>query len=210
MTAAEEPSDLIVLVADLDAQFALQALFARPKSLGIRTITRQIDRFVRRDPGCLRQSHEYLRPFVRQFSHALVVFDRHGCGREDLPRETLESDVEERLAKNGWSGRSAAIVLDPELEVWVWSDSPQVPAVLGWTNRDPDLRQWLEEKGDVGPGEIKPTDPKESLHTALRTVQRKPSASVFRQLAECVSLRRCSDPAFIKLKATLKSWFPTQ
>ena len=210
MTVAEPSTDLIVLVADLDAHNAVDALLARPESLGIRPIGRfLIDRFIKRDSGCFGDSHEYLRPFVRQFSHALVIFDRHGCGRENLPREAIESDVEDRLAKNGWSNRSAAVVIDPELEAWVWSESPAVPIVLGWAGRDPDLRRWLEENGYIGPGDLKPADPKESLHAALRVVRKRPSASVFRQLAERIGLYRCLDPAFLKFKSTLQRWFPT-
>jgi hypothetical protein len=44
----------------------------------------------------------------------------------------MENDLEARLSQSGWpSGCCAAIVIDPELELWVWSRSPHVPAVLG-------------------------------------------------------------------------------
>jgi hypothetical protein len=33
------------------------------------------------------------------------------------------------LFTSGWENRAAAVVLDPELEIWVWSDSPEVEAV---------------------------------------------------------------------------------
>lgn len=210
MTSTRARSDLIVVVADLDAQNAVQALLNRYRSLQIRAITAQIDRFIKRDAGCLRESHEYLRPFVQQFSFALVIFDRHGCGAENLSRQSLERDVEDRLATNGWKDRAAAIVIDPELEAWVWSDSPQVDRTLGFQNRSPTLRVWLRQENLWAPNAPKPPDPKSALRRVLRHVGKSWSAAVFRQLAERVSIRRCRDPAFLKLKTTLQQWFPAK
>ncbi len=207
MSSTRARSDLIVVVADLDAQNVVQALLSRRESLGIRTITRQTYRFIKRDAGCFRDVHEYLRPFVKQFDYALVVFDRHGCGAEHLPRQQLEDDVEQRLARNGWSGRSAAIVIDPKLEAWVWSDSPEVDRTLGFENKSPKLREWLRQENLWPPETPKPSDPKQALRCVLRYVAKSWSAAVFRQLAERVSLRRCRDPAFLKLKQTLRRWF---
>ena len=31
-------------------------------------------------------------------------------------------NVETDLSRNGWADRTKAIVIDPELEVWVWGD----------------------------------------------------------------------------------------
>jgi hypothetical protein len=98
--------------------------------------------------------------------------------------------------------------LDPELEVWVWSDSPEVDQVLGWHLANPDLRTWLRGKQYLEPTDIKPERPKEALEAALRQVRRARSSAIFRSLAEKVSVERCSDAAFGKLKATLTNWFP--
>ena len=77
----------------------------------------------RRDSGCYNESHEFLRPFVRLYRFALVVFNREGSGREMMNRVEIERVVENRLSLSGWDERSATVVLDPELEIWVWSDS---------------------------------------------------------------------------------------
>lgn len=34
--------------------------------------------------------------------------------------------------------------------------------------------------------------------------------TIYKKLAERVSLNRCVDPSFIKFKATLKEWFPEE
>lgn len=206
--ASRDMADLIALVADIDAENALRGIFSRPQSLGIRPITERIDRHVQRDSGCYRNAPEYLRPFVGQFRRALVVFDQHGCGHDEVPRDQLEADVEERLARNGWADRAAVIVVAPELEAWVWSDSPIVARVLGWRGEMRRLQEWLQSNGLLGAGRGKPLDPKVCFLRALRQARRGYSAILFRRLAEQVSLERCTDPAFLKLKETLRHWFP--
>ena len=138
----------------------------------------------------------------------MVIFDCEGCGNENLSRQRLEEEVEGRLAANGWPDRSRAIVIDPELEAWVWSNSPHVDAAMGWTGRTPGLRRWLMEKGMLQATEQKPRRPKEAVEMALRVVQKPRSSAIYRELARTVGLERCTDPAFLKLKETLQRWFP--
>lgn len=75
----------------------------------------------------------------------------------------MESDVEGRLSAAGWDNRAAAVVISPELESWVWSDSPQVDLALAWTGQDMPLRDWLRKQGLLEAGAIKPTEPKRAL-----------------------------------------------
>lgn len=186
----------------------MDGLLSRPQSLQIRPIQYRVQLFSRRDPGCLRQSHDFLRQFVNQFRYAIVMFDRDGCGQEQRTREELETEVERNLEACGWKDRSAAVVIDPELEAWVWSDSSEVDAVLGWSGREPELRTWLTDQKLWTAGEPKPTDPKDAMQAALREVKQAQSASIFGQLAQRVSLRRCVAPAFSKLRTILAKWFP--
>lgn len=210
MSATAAKRDLIVVVADVDAEVTVRALLKRIESLQIRPISFQVDRFVKRDSGCYGEIQDYLRPFIHQFDYAIVIFDHDGSGRESFPREQIEADVEDRLGRNGWSNRSAAIVLDPELEVWVWSMSGEVPVVLGWSGRQPGLLAWLAQTCAMRADGEKPIDPKDAMHRALRAVGKRASAALFRQLAERVGLRHCTDGAFTKLRSTLQRWFPIQ
>jgi len=77
-------SDLVVLTADKNMKFAIQGLLNRPESLGIRPVTAEVFIHPERDPGCLLRADAFLRPFVNRFVHAIVMFDREGCGREHL------------------------------------------------------------------------------------------------------------------------------
>lgn len=199
--------DLAVLVADKNMEFAVGSLLARHQSIGIRPVTSTLYRHPERDPGCFRFAHDLLRSSANSHAYALVMFDREGCGKEEFTREELEQLVEARLAQNGWSDRAAAVVLDPELEVWVWADSPRVDDALGWERRHQTLRAWLVQNGLANTEHEKPMRPKEAVETVLRFVRKPRSSSIYRQLANQVNFEGCTDQAFVKFKATLRGWF---
>jgi len=199
---------LVVLTADKNAQFALRGIFSRARSLNIQPIRPDYHIHPEKDPGVLRNAHEFLRPSSRLYQHALVVMDREGSGQEGQARETMERQIESAMSQSGWGDRAAAIVIDPELDLWVWSSSPHVDGELGWTGRQPGLRTWLKERGFLTEGMPKPARPKEALEAALREVKLPRSSSIYEALAKKVSLARCTDPAFAKLQAVLRDWFP--
>jgi len=199
--------NIIFLVADTNIKFALKGILSRPESLSIRAITYDIEVYPHHDAGCLKRSHLFLQIFRNQYEYACVIFDREGCGREEYSRETLEQEVENRLSDSGWKNRCACIVPDPELEIWVWSDSPRIDEVFGWKNKKPDLRSWMLENKFLKQGQIKPDRPKEAVEKALRIAQKPRSSSLYFELAQKVSFNRCGDSAFSKFGNTLKQWF---
>jgi hypothetical protein len=208
--AGGDVKDLVVLAADKNIEHTIRGLLSRSESIGIRAIGFDVYVHPERDPGCLGKAHDLLRSGIGRYEKALVVFDRDGCGAEGMAREDLERRVESHLFGNGWDGRGAVVVLDPELEILVWSDSPVVDDVLGWSSRNPALRDWLSDRGYLRPGEAKPTRPKEAFQDALRVVSKARSSAIFQSLAERVSVERCVDAAFAKLRATLQGWFPVK
>ena len=199
--------DLIVLVADTQMEFTIRGILSRHQSLRIRNVEFEILTHPERDPGCYLRGHDLLRLYVGKHRHALLLFDRKGCGQEQKSREELEKEVEDRLRRSGWADEAAAIVLDPELETWLWSDSPHVADVLGWSKGLDDLMIWLRQKDFWNEGDLKPQRPKEAVEKVLRETQTPRSSSLYRQLAQKISLNRCDDPAFLKLKSTLQTWF---
>jgi hypothetical protein len=207
MTKAPASKDLIVLTADKNCQFALRGVLSRSQALGIRKPETDFYVHPEKDPGVVRHAHEFLRAFIRSYAHALIVVDLEGSGRESDRREDLEAKIERALDETGWENRASAIVVDPELDVWVWSDSPHVATELGWANRRPKLRDWLEQQGLLTANVPKPARPKEALEAALRQVRKPRSSAIYQALAERVSLSRCTDPAFLKLKTVLGLWF---
>jgi hypothetical protein len=206
MSRVTEKRDLLVLVSDGQMQETIEGILSRPQALGIRPVAAVLRRHPRHDNGCCREGAEFFRPFIEEYQYALLMFDREGCGQESMSAEELERQAEAQLADIGWQGRAAAIVLDPELEIWVWSDSPHVDAQVGWSGR-PALRDWLRDAGYLVGQQVKPAHPKEALEAALRKARKRRSSAVYRALAEKVSLSRCSDRAFLKLKSILQTWF---
>lgn len=209
MTAEAEPAkDLFALVADLDLMNAVGALLARSSDLDIRDISFHIERHKGRDSGCRAFAVRHLRPHFHRYRRALVVFDRHGSGVH-APREEIQEHLETDLARNGWpDGRAKVIVIEPELEAWMWAGSSRVSRALGWGPGYGAMRRWLEARGYWKPGEPKPTDPKTAMHAVLRHRRTKWTSPLFAELAAGVDLSRCGDAAFSELRDTLRSWFP--
>jgi hypothetical protein len=207
MMPENQQQDLVILVADRNMEAAISGIISRNNSLGIRRISYKVYPHVHRDPGCRLEGHLFLRPYAQSYSYAIVMFDREGCGQDHLSRDELEAGVEQNLFNTGWQGRAAALVLDPELEIWVWKDSPHVEAAFGWTGRQPNLRTWLSQKGYLRAGEQTPSRPKEAMEEALRIVRKPRSSAIYSQLAQTVGFRDCNNPTFMKLRNTLQQWF---
>lgn len=201
--------DLIVLTACKDGEYALRGLLSRPEAMGIASISVEYLQHPNKDPGCLKNPGAILRSQARLYRYALVIFDREGSGDDTAGAgASLEKEVEEKLNACGWSNRARAVVIEPELETWVWSTSTEVDSVLGWTGRNPHLRDWLRERGLFPAKGTKPARPKEAMASALREARRPWSARLFEHLGQRVSVKRCEDESFARLLSILRNWFP--
>lgn len=128
--------DLVILVPGRDERETLDGLLtSRRASLGIRELNHDFVTAPMRDPGCFQSAQSILRPFCNRASHALVLFDHHGSGQHLRESFEVEADVRARLADNGWDDRAEVVVVEPELEAWVWTPSPVVDEVLGWRHQ---------------------------------------------------------------------------
>lgn len=205
-TAARK--DLMVLVADQDMKATLESLLSRPESIVMRPIQFEVRPHPRHDAVCRTQSADFLRPFANRFARCLVMFDHEGCGEEQTPAADLEIRVCDLLFKSGWEHRARTIVLEPELEAWVWSDSPVLDECCGWKGQPRPLREWIADQFQLQDNG-KPVRPKEAFRAALRLTGKIPSSSLFRELALKVGLRRCQDRGLLQFKTTLSNWFPT-
>ena len=198
--------DLVVLVPGSDEREALDELLSRRRqSLGIREISYRFVKHPQRDPGCFHGGPQLLQPYQNRSEHALIVLDHEGSGQERRTAEEVTADLSRRLRASGWDDRAEVLVIEPELEIWIWSDSPEVDRALRWKKGG--LRQWMAERQLWPEGKLKPQRPKESLEAALRQVSVRRSAAIYRQLAGAVGLERCTDSSFERFKTILRSWF---
>lgn len=201
--------DLIVAVADSYQEKVMEALLPRiPISSNTRNFSFDIVRNIGNDSGSYNDSHELLRPSINQYRFALVIFDYEGTGIEfTKSKDEAEVDVENLLSINGWEGRNAVSIIDPEIENWMWIDNPNVEAAIGWEKQE-SLYTWARNRGKIANGDTKPIRPKETLEEALKISNTSKSSSIYKKIAASVSYRRCIDPAFIKIISKLQEWFP--
>ena len=199
--------DLYVLVADDEQRRVLEMLLARRwRALGIRRVDAKIEKHPLHDAGVFEEAPAFLKLASQEFSRAIAVLDAE-FGRE--PQATaaeLKRRLEARIEPSPWEQPPLVVVIHPELEAWVWSDSPEVARILDMSHAQ------MQEAGSKHnlweAGSAKPRRPKELLELIVRqTKERGPTPSEFIALAESVGLDRCSDPAFCELRDTLREWF---
>jgi hypothetical protein len=160
------------------------------------------------DPGIFVRGNELLRPFASDYAHAVVIVDEEWDGSPGA--EEIEKAVRIHLTDAGWSEEnSLALVVRPEADVWLWSDSPHSATALGWSSWEV-LRPRLQREGLLVAGKAKPERPKEAADWALRNCGRKAtrSAALYRRVSSQVSIHRCEDDALARLLKTLRAWFP--
>lgn len=178
--------DLVCLVADSDMKAAIDQLLKRPESLGTRVFEYEVIPHPKHDPGCFKYSEEILNGYCSTTEHALVILDYEGSGAPASNGSELEEKLEQSLNNRYEEGWARAVVIEPELEAWVFSTSPHVAKVLGWPSNE-QLRSTLASINLWQAGQPKPSDPKAALEEARRRGQIARSPSLYRQLAEKVS-----------------------
>lgn len=197
--------DLVILVADKNAQFALQGALFRPAALGIRPLTFAFRTHPGRDGGVRTTGADVLAGEVQRFGHALMVMDHEGCGQSDTPAEVLEGQLDVQLQRV-WGARGKAIVIDPEVDAWVWGSDNALRTALDWP-LEGGIREWLQARGFEFSADGKPLRPKEALD-AMRTIHKQPrSSALYQEITGKISLQRCTDGAFRRLRAQLAEWF---
>lgn len=198
--------DLVLLVADKNAEFALKGALGRPEALGMRSISFEIFVHSGRDGGARKYGVEMLalrRPYCKR---ALLLLDFGGCGTDKSSAVELETELDLRL-NDRWGSDAKSIVIEPELDVWAWGSDHSVEMAIGWSSAKR-IRAWLSENGFGFDAMKKPARPKEALEAVLRYEGLPRSSTLYRAIATKISLRNCSDPAFNRLRDCLVHWFP--
>jgi len=135
-----------------------------------------------------------------------VVLDQQFGG--ERPAEEVRIEIEHRLNANGWQGRAAAVVIEPELEVLLWQDNVNVERAL--CHSGPSLRKLLAQDGRWPVGAPKPPAPTALIQTLIRTNRAGVPMAVYGQIAGAVSTAACADPAFHRVRDALRAWFPAE
>ena len=123
--------DLIIHVADQHMEKGLRAFFGRDDwhhAIGCARfdIDSESENEIYRVPGrtdgsVWKQAHENLEPFRAKYRRAVIVLDADFDPHPGA--ETLQQDISEAMIGFGWEpDRFAVIVIQPELEAWLWPE----------------------------------------------------------------------------------------
>ena len=118
----------------------------RPRSLAIRSVDAELLLHPHHDPGCYHRPAEILRGYRQEAEHALIILDHEWDGVPTTSGADLEALIDEKLEREGMADWAVPVVIDPELEAWVFSASSHVPDVLGWMGPWSAFRTELEEQ----------------------------------------------------------------
>ena len=199
-------NDLFLLVADKNMDFALRGALARPEALEIRPIEYEIRAHTGRDGGMRKSGPEILALERRRYSRALLVLDFEGSGTDQDNGKDLEAQLDERL-KRVWNTHAKTIVIEPELDIWMWGSDNAIGELIRWPPGR-NIRDWLTEQGFQLSSNGKPERPKEALESLLRELKLPRSSTLYQDIASKISLRKCKDEAFQRLRTQLVTWFP--
>lgn len=159
------------------------------------------------DSGLYTRANELLGSYQKTHRHAVVMVDAEWDGSPG------GIAIHERMIQHfnhaGWPNDAVcAVVIEPELENWLWQDTPHVCAALGYPGPFANLRCELEEFGFWPKSAGKPKRPKEAVEYMLRRAHKPRSSSIYQELAAQVSIKRCTDNSFHALLSALRRWFP--
>ena len=124
--------DLVCVVADKQIAATLDELLLRRRALGIRPVEAEILVHPHHDPGCYTRPADLLRGYRQAAEHALIVLDHAWEGVPAASGAVLEALIDEKLEEAGMADWAVPVVIEPELEAWVFNASPHVADVLGW------------------------------------------------------------------------------
>ncbi len=208
--------DCIFLLADTNMQAAFEGFFSRAgfhQSLGCGVFDFDLRLDVKvaagdNDPGLFTRGHELLRPFQATHKRAVVVLDAEWEGSPGA--NAIKQHLSRHIQATGWPEDAfQVIVIDPELENWIWQHNDHIAKGLGFDTMnalldDPDVQQaWPN-------GSAKPNKPKEILETILRKKRIPRSSAIYKRITSQVSVRNCQDSAFQELSDVLRTWFPVE
>ena len=185
------------------------------------------------DPGVWKDPQTILYAERNNYEKCLVILDEawEGAPAPDKIIQDIEGLV---VSEAKWArDRFEVILIRPELEAWIWQRNTHVVEAFGFNGTDKQLWAMLEQKSlTLEPGkkkhrfasanalagfppawpknEPKPKNPKGLVEALTHECQSGPVSGVFNEISSMISLRGCVDPAFKRLRDTLRAWFPPE
>ncbi len=211
--------DVIFHLADEHMEKGLKAFFARGNwhyAIGCRrfAIDPSDENDIYRVPGhtdggIWKHAANNLRPFREQYQYAVIILD---ADFEPHPSpQQLRADISADMIASGWpTDRFTVIVIEPELEAWLWSPNQTVATAFGHENFD-QLRARLAAENLWDNGQPKPNDLKRARDRAAKLGGKKTGGPIFKGVFSAISNRACNlcvEPGFKAMRTALQKWFP--
>lgn len=204
--------DMLVYVADADAEAFMRSTLIKHQALGIRAISFEIERHPLRDAGMIQSGAELARLQKGKYNKALLMWDHHGSGRDHRQEpEAVAYGIQRKMDSFSWSGNSTVVVLVPELEEWLWHCENAVAAHCEVTTVQ--LSQWLEAYAkdlastvDI----LKQRQPKELFEHVMRNrLKRTISPRDFDEIGKRAGIKGLLGcRSFRSIVDVLRIWFP--
>ena len=234
---------LLILTADKECAATVRGFFERdnfhrslgcgPIRLGESSFDPEKDVLVHpgHDPGVWKDPQLILLPERKAYDKALVILDAEWSGAPQPQR--LVADIEKLAHSQGkWErNRFEVILIQPELEAWIWQRNIHVAEAFEFPGRDSELWEHLALQSlaldkrtrkhyfvpaDTASGqppawpttERKPKNPKGVAEALTSYCRSGPPSGIFNEIGSKVSVAHCEDEAFKKLREALRRWFP--
>ncbi len=207
--------DCMFFVADLNMLEAFKGFLCRDQfhqSIGCGTFAFDPAQDIRHAGGVYDNLHTQAGELVQGFqtTHKRIVVAQD-CAFEGTPGQArIEANLGNQLAAVGWTrGEFFALAIEPELEQWLWQDSAHVEKALKH-QAPPSLKQTLIAAGHWKEGLAKPADPKAAMEWVVKRNRVIRSGATYSKITSKVSVKTCTDAAFLRLVAQLRTWFPVE
>lgn len=160
------------------------------------------------DPGLYTRAGSLLSPFLQSHRKAVVVLD---CDWDGSPGQAqILLNITTQLQQSGWALEDVIVIaIEPELEQWIWQDSPVLSDELRM-EAPQGLKATLSQRGLWRAEDAKPQSPKDLFIQLRRENNVKLSSSIFKRIASRVPVAACGDDEFRRLVAQLQAWFPEE
>ena len=205
--------DCMFYVADLNMAETFKGFLTRPQfhqSLGCAAFEFDLLTDIKHAAGIADSLHTQAGLLLRDFqtTHKRLVVAQD-CAFVGTPGQAkILDNLTKQLESVGWATEDFIVLaIDPELEQWIWQDSPHVEAALNHRS-PPSLRESLQKQGLWLTDNPKPNNPKKTLQDVAYKNNKRRSSAIYGEIASKVSVKHCVDTEFQRLVAQLRAWFP--
>lgn len=234
---------LLIFAADSECAATLRGFFERPRfhaslrcgPIELNGVNFNPEQDIRihpaHDPGVWTDPHTVLQAERNNFQYALIILDAAWVGAP--PAAQIVSDIEGLVRTRAYweRPRFEVILIQPELEAWIWQRNPHVAEAFEFSGSDAELWRFLEAQAlrldndrkkhrfipadplarlppawpQVAP---KPENPKGLVEALSHHCRSGPASGIFNEISSTISVRGCQDLAFLRLRDALRRWFP--